>query len=126
LRLLLDTNVLLWALTNPQRLSAAAAEAIEDIENRVYLSVVSPWELSIKASLGNLPALEDLGPKLDEMHCDLLPIALPHAKAIQSLPHHHRDPFDRMLVAQAQIEGLTIVTSDRQIRRYQVAVLPAR
>lgn len=125
MKLLLDTNVLLWALTSPDRLSAAAAEAIEDVENRVYVSVVSPWEISIKTSRGNLPALNDLGPKLDDMHFDLLPIALPHAKAIESLPRHHGDPFDRMLIAQAQIEGLTIVTSDRQMRRYPVALLPA-
>ena len=106
-------------------MSTAAAEAIEDIENRVYVSVVSPWELSIKASRGNLPAFDDLGSKLVELRFDLLRIVLPHTKAIESLPHHHRDPFDRMLIAQAQIEGLTIVTSDRQMRRYPVAVLPA-
>jgi len=125
LRLLLDTNVLLWTLTIPERLSAAAARAIQDSENRVYVSVVSPWEISIKTSLGSLPALDDLEPQLAEMHFDLLPIALPHTKAIESLPHHHRDPFDRMLIAQAQVEGLTIVTSDREMRRYQVALLPA-
>jgi PIN domain nuclease of toxin-antitoxin system len=125
LKLLLDTNVLLWTLASPDRLSAAAVRAIEDVESRVYVSVVSPWEISIKASRGNLPTLDGLGSKLDEMHFDLLPIALPHVKAIESLPPHHGDPFDRMLIAQAQIEGLTIVTSDRHMRRYPVAVLPA-
>jgi len=125
LRLLLDTNVFLWTLTSPSRLSAAAAAAIEANENRVYVSVVSPWEISIKASRGNLPAFDDIGPQLDEMGFDLLPIALAHTKAIESLPHHHRDPFDRMMIAQAQVEGLALVTSDRDMRRYPVALLPA-
>jgi PIN domain nuclease of toxin-antitoxin system len=125
LKLLLDTNVLLWALTNPKRLSATAVTAIGSAENRVYVSVVSPWEISIKTSRGNLPRLDDLEPQLTEMSFDLLPITLRHTKGVELLPHHHGDPFDRMLIAQAQAESLTLVTSDRTMRRYPVAVLPA-
>lgn len=125
MKLLLDTNVLLWTLTSPDRLSAVAVETIEASENRVYVSVVSPWEISMKTSRGNLPVFDDLESQLAEMSFDLLPIGLRHTKAIESLPHHHGDPFDRMLIAQAQTEGLTLVTSDRAIRRYSVAVLPA-
>jgi PIN domain nuclease of toxin-antitoxin system len=123
-KLLLDTNVFLWALTSPHRLSAATTEAIETTENRVYVSVVSPWEIAIKTSKGTLPAFDDFGHQLEEMGFDLLSIALTHTKAVESLPHHHRDPFDRMLIAQAQAEDLTLVTSDRTIRRYPVATLP--
>jgi PIN domain nuclease of toxin-antitoxin system len=126
LRLLLDTNVLLWTLTNPSRLSRTAREAIEAGENSVHVSVVSPWEISIKTSLGNLPALDDLEPRLADMSFELLPIALRHAKAIEDLPHHHGDPFDRMLIAQTQVENLVLVTSDRKMRHYDIALLPAR
>lgn len=125
MRLLLDTNVLLWALIEPGRLSAATADAIGTTKNRIYFSVISPWEISIKVSRGNLPAFDDIGPLLDDMGFDLLPVSLTHAKGIESLPHHHRDPFDRMLIAQARIEGLTLVTSDRDIRRYPIATMSA-
>ena len=125
MKLLLDTSVLLWTLTNPSRLPSAATKAIRAEENQVYVSVVSPWEISIKGALGKLPIFDDLEPQLAEMRFDLLPISLDHTKVIESLPHHHGDPFDRMLIAQAQVEGLTLVTSDRHMRRYQVALFPA-
>ncbi len=125
LRLLLDTNALFWALTSPDRLSAEATATIGAEENDVFVSVVSPWELSIKKSYGKLRDPDDLEAQLVAKRFRLLPISIPHTRAIATLPHHHRDPFDRMLVAQAQIEGLTIVTSDRQITRYQVAAIRA-
>jgi PIN domain nuclease of toxin-antitoxin system len=123
--LLLDTHALIWALMTPDRLSMAAREAIQDETNRIFVSVVSPWEMAIKESRGRLRCPDDLEVRLEEMRCRLLPISVQHAAAIGSMPDHHRDPFDRMLIAQAQIEGLTIVTSDRQLQRYQVALLPA-
>lgn len=125
MRLLLDTQVLLWALMNPGRLSTAAIDAIETGENQILVSVASPWEISIKAALGNLAPPEDLELQLKEMRFELLPIALRHTEAVAFLPHHHGDPFDRMLVAQAQVDGLTLVSSDREIRRYPVSLLPA-
>jgi PIN domain nuclease of toxin-antitoxin system len=125
LRLLLDTQVLLWVLTRPGRLSAAATDAIEAGENRILVSIASPWEISIKAALGNLTPPDDLEFQLNEKRFELLPIALRHTEAVASLPHHHGDPFDRMLIAQAQVDGLTLVSSDREIRRYPVALLPA-
>jgi PIN domain nuclease of toxin-antitoxin system len=125
LRLLLDTQVLLWVLMKPERLSASAAGAIATGENRVFVSITSPWEISIKAALGNLTPPDDLELQLNEKRFELLPIALRHTEAVASLPHHHGDPFDRMLIAQAQVDGLTLVSSDREMRRYPVALLPA-
>lgn len=125
MKLLLDTQVLLWVLMKPGRLSAAAADAIETAENRIFVSMASPWEISIKAALGNLTPPDDLEAQLNEKHFELLPIALRHTEAVAFLPHHHGDPFDRMLVAQAQVDGLTLVSSDREIRRYPVSLLPA-
>lgn len=123
--MLLDTQVLLWVLMKPRRLSVAATDAIEAGENRVFVSMASPWEISIKAALGNLTPPDDLERQLNEKRFELLPIAIRHTEAVAFLPHHHRDPFDRMLVAQAQVDGLTLVSSDREIRRYPVALLPA-
>jgi len=125
LRLLLDTQVLIWVLTDPKRLSERAGNAITTGENRVFVSLVSPWEMAIKTALGNLAPPDDLESQLSEKRFELLPIALRHTRAVASLPHHHRDPFDRMLIAQAQVDGMTLVTSDRKIERYQVALLPA-
>ena len=125
MRLLLDTQVLIWTLLQPDRLLATTREAIQDEANDVLVSIASPWEIAIKKSLGNLDPPDDLDVQLTEKRIALLPISLRHTGAIESLPHHHGDPFDRMLVAQAQTDGLTIVTSDRRIARYQVAVMRA-
>ncbi len=125
MRLLLDTQVLIWTLLQPNRLLATTQEAIEDGANDVFVSIASPWEIAIKKSRGNLDPPDDLEVQLAEKRFSLLPISLSHTRAIESLPHHHGDPFDRMLVAQAQTNGLTIVTSDHKIARYQVAVMRA-
>jgi PIN domain nuclease of toxin-antitoxin system len=125
LRLLLDTQVLIWALLNPGRLLDTTREAIQDEANDVFVSIASPWEIAIKKSRGNLDPPTDLEVQLAKRRFSLLPISLAHTRAIESLPHHHGDPFDRMLVAQAQTDGMTIVTSDHKIARYQVAVMRA-
>lgn len=125
MKLLLDTNVLIWALANPARLSTVATDTLEDSDNEVLVSMVSPWEIAIKSALGNLPPLTDLEAQLEDKRFELLPISLHHTEAVTSLPHHHGDPFDRMLIAQAQVEGLTLVTSDREIRRYPISIFPA-
>jgi PIN domain nuclease of toxin-antitoxin system len=124
LRLLLDTQILIWTLTNHKRLSEQAKAAIAAGENRVFVSVVSPWEMAIKTARGNLAPPDDLEAQLSEKRFELLPIALRHTQAVTFLPHHHGDPFDRMLIAQAQVDGMTLVTSDRKIAHYQVTLLP--
>lgn len=125
MRLLLDTHVLIWAISNPGRLSISAQRAIASRENEVYVSVISPWEIAIKKSRHRIEDLVALDPVLKDSEFELLPVLLRHTRAIESMPHHHRDPFDRMLVAQAVVDGMTIVTADRKLTRYQVALLPA-
>lgn len=125
MRLLLDTNALFWTLIEPKRLSSEAASAIEDESNEVYVSVVSAWEIGVKRAKGRLEMPMALGPMLAETRFEALSVTLDHALAVESLPHRHHDPFDRLLVAQAQLENLVLVTSDREIRRYPIAVLPA-
>ena len=104
---------------------ADARAAIRDAENQVFVSVVSAWEATIKEQSGKLRMPSDLAEQLDANRLVPVPITLDHALAAGALPLHHRDPFDRMLVAQAQLESLTIVTSDRMFAAYGVAVLPA-
>ena len=125
MRLLLDTHALLWALVEPARLSATAIDAIEAHDNDVYVSIVSPWEMAIAKARGRMDPPDDLQEQLDQRRFRLLPVTLQHTRMVESLPHHHRDPFDRMLVVQAQVEGLTIVTVDRLLRRYPVSLLSA-
>lgn len=125
LRLLLDTHTLLWALKEPERLAARSAAAIAAEDSRVFVSVVSPWELAIAEARGRLSTPGDLEAHLERNRFEQLPVTLRHVELIRSMAHHHKDPFDRMLIAQAQVEGLTLVTSDREIRRYPVSIFPA-
>ena len=125
LRLLLDTHVLIWALDNPSRLSRKAGAAIEDEENEVFVSVVSPWELAVKGPREGLRLPDGLEAKLDQHRFDMLPVLYRHTEPIGEMPYHHRDPFDRMLVAQAVVDNLTIVTADRKLTEYQVSLMPA-
>ena len=124
-RLLLDTHVLLWWLSHDPALGPAAHQAIRDAQNEVYVSAATTWEASIKKALGKLEAPDDLDRIVEEERFLKLPISLYHGQMAGQLPAYHRDPFDRMLVAQAQAEGLTIVTADRNIPRYGVCTLPA-
>lgn len=126
MRLLLDTHALLWWLEEHPALSRAAYAAIADRETTVAVSAASLWEISTKQNLGKLrPPVDDVVGSLTANRLEALTITPEHAWAAGQLPLHHRDPFDRILVAQAQLEGLTIVTRDPDIARYQVAILPA-
>ena len=124
MRLLLDTHVLLWWLDDDPRLGVAAREAIAGADHAM-VSTASAWEIGIKQSLGRLRGPEDLTGELAANRFDVLDIGLAHALAAAALPRHHDDPFDRMLIAQAAAEGLTLVTADAQILRYGVDVLRA-
>ncbi len=123
MRLLLDTQVLLWALLDDARLGRRAREEIADGRNDVLISAASAWEISIKQSIGKLRAPRDLPDQLRRARFDVLEIGLSHALAVGRLPSHHRDPFDRMLVAQAMTERLTLVTADPAIVQYDVETL---
>jgi PIN domain nuclease of toxin-antitoxin system len=124
-KLLLDTHALLWWLTNDPTLSQAARAAIARPEADVAVSAASAWELAIKAALGKMTVPADLDEQLVHHQFSPLAITLPHALLAGSLPRHHEDPFDRMLVAQAQMEGMTLVTRDSRIGLYGVPTLPA-
>jgi PIN domain nuclease of toxin-antitoxin system len=125
LKLLLDTHALLWTLLAPGRLSPMAADAIEDAANDVFVSVISAWEIEIKRAKGKLPLPRPLKDALAEQRFKTLPVTLREVLAVESLPRRHLDPFDRMLIAQARLGDMTLVTSDREVRHYPVATLPA-
>ena len=123
--LLLDTHVVLWWLEEPGLLRAEAREAIVHPNHDVYVSVASAWEMNIKSALGKLRIPDDLPQVLDANEFEVLDVTLSHAMGLRDLPAVHRDPFDRLLIAQARIEGLTIVTRDPRIGQYDVPVLAA-
>jgi PIN domain nuclease of toxin-antitoxin system len=124
-RLLLDSQIVLWSLHSPERLSAEAVAAIIDPVNSVDVSVASLWELAIKQSIGKLTVDADLRKHLALQSFAELPVLGEHTLVVRDLPMHHRDPFDRLLIAQAMCEGLTIVTADRAFAAYDVPIMPA-
>jgi PIN domain nuclease of toxin-antitoxin system len=107
----------------PHRIGAKAREAIGGGDNEILISAVVIWEVAIKRRLGKLDAPADLLARLERADVDLLPITARHADRVGSLPMHHQDPFDRLLVAQADTEGLTLASADDAMRRYEVEVL---
>lgn len=123
MRLLLDTHTILWWLDDSSELSDDV-KGLLDTEPAVYLSAVSPWEIAIKQSLGKLEGPNDLAERARDSQFTPMPVTAGHGVRAGQLPAHHRDPFDRLLIAQAQIEGLTLVTRDKWIPQYEVQVLP--
>ena len=124
MRLLLDTNALLCWLAD-EGLTVQARDAIADPENFVVVSAVSAWEISVKRALGKLTAPDDLEHQVQAGGFIPLPITIAHGVAAGQLARHHDDPFDRMLIAQALAEGLTIVTRDKRFNDYNVSLIPA-
>ncbi|HEY4094983.1 MAG TPA: type II toxin-antitoxin system VapC family toxin [Baekduia sp.] len=122
MRLLPDTHVVLWWFDEPERLSARARTLLEDDDNPILFSAAVVWEAAIKQALGKLDSLADYDLLLDEGGATPLPINSAHAQAAAALPLHHRDPFDRILVAQAQIEGAVLLTADPAMRAYDVRI----
>ena len=127
MRLLLDTHSFLWFIAGSTKLSARARSLIEDTSNESLLSVASLWEMAIKVSLNKLSLarpFETLIPdQLTINAVDLMGITINHATAIATLPFHHRDPFDRLLVAQALVEGMPFVSADTAFDAYSVTRL---
>jgi PIN domain nuclease of toxin-antitoxin system len=124
-RLLLDTHALLWWLADDRRLSTEAREAIADGKNVVAVSAASAWEISIKRALGKLDAPEDLEAQIELNGFVALPITLADGVAAGLLPRHHDDPFDRMLVSQADSGRWIVMTRDTRFSLYGVDLLPA-
>jgi PIN domain nuclease of toxin-antitoxin system len=126
-KLILDTSALLWVLLTPANLSATAARLLSDPANLLFVSVASLWEITIKVGIGKLAIpnsdIEEVIANLAAFRIRVLPIRSEDLKALQALPPHHKDPFDRIIVAQAQVEGIPIVTTDQRIQQYAVRVL---
>ncbi len=127
MKLLLDTHVLFWWLIEPNRLSGTAFAVIEADDSEVFVSIASCWEMAIKVGLGKWPEaallLDTFDTELQKAEFMLLPIGTVHARTAGLLQSPHRDPFDRLLAAQAQIEGLTLVTADAKLAALGAPVL---
>lgn len=121
--LLLDTHALLWWLSDDPALKAEAREAIRESSTIIYVSAASAWEISIKKALGKLDSPDDLHAALAANHFHPLAITIGHAVGAGRLPRHHDDPFDRMLIAQAQAEQLTLLTHDTMFRPYGIPII---
>lgn len=123
-RVLVDTNVVIWMLAgNRKRVSKAAATVLEDDRVQIFVSAVTVWEIATKRSLGKLKAPADWARSLNVIGLEPLPITALHAEAVEHLPWHHRDPFDRFLVAQAGVEGMALVSADSQMNAYDVDLI---
>lgn len=123
MRLLLDTHTVLWFAEDSPKLSAASIRAIEDPTNEILLSAVIPWEIAIKRAVGKLETSDEYLRLLRDAGAVELPVTIAHAQAVEHLPQHHGDPFDRLLIAQAQAENAAIVTDDSRIRKYDVGTV---
>ena len=127
MRLLLDTHTFVWLDASPDQLSAEAHDILQDPGNDLLLSIVSVWEIQIKAQLGRLELRGDLARIIQDQQesngIELLPITIPHILALSELPLHHGDPFDRLLISQARVEDIVLVSRDRIFSRYAVDVL---
>ena len=124
MRYLLDTHVLLWSRASPERLSPDVVALLQSTDNTLYVSMATLWECAIKVCIGKL-AVPDGFFRIVANDYEILDIELAHLEATLRLPLLHRDPFDRLLVAQAQLGGLTLVTRDRNVIRYQVPIVQA-
>ena len=124
MRYLLDTHTLLWARSVPDRLSGEALAVLQSTESILHVSMASLWECAIKTAIGKLAVPEGFY-RIVAGDYEILGIEVAHVEVCAGLPLHHRDPFDRLLVAQAQLGGLTLVTRDRNIAMYDVPTVPA-
>ncbi|MCY3599529.1 MAG: type II toxin-antitoxin system VapC family toxin [Gemmatimonadetes bacterium] len=125
MRLLLDTHAFLWWVSDFRHIAESARQAIADPDSEVFVSAVSGWEIAIKKAKGRLAAPDNLAAVVEEKRFAHLPLTFDHAERAATLPLHHRDPFDRMLIAQARAEGLILVTRDSRIPLYDVPTLRA-
>jgi PIN domain nuclease of toxin-antitoxin system len=127
MRFLLDTHTWLWAISAPERLRHSGGELIADPENTILFSAVSALEIAIKGSLGKLtlpePAWQFVPARVESFGMSVLPIYMTHSLRVASLPQHHGDPFDRLLVAQCQIERVPLMTADAAIGAYDIEIL---
>ena len=126
MRLIINTHAFLWCTVKDERLSQKVIDAVEDIDNEIYLSVASVWEMVIKYQLGKLilPSVPDIfiAGQVEINEFEILPVNLYHALEIGNLPFHHKDPFDRMLIAQSKIENMPVISSDGRLKDYGIEI----
>ncbi|ANE54113.1 type II toxin-antitoxin system VapC family toxin [Methylomonas sp. DH-1] len=127
MKLLLDTHIFLWLNDDPKQLASTVQTLLSSGEHELYLSIATPWEIQIKCQLGKLslamPIEELVDKNRTENNIQLLPVELSHISYLAQLPPHHKDPFDRILIAQAIVEDMTIITADHAFTNYSVPVL---
>jgi PIN domain nuclease of toxin-antitoxin system len=123
--LLLDTEAFIWWDDNDPRLGGTARLAIQHASD-VYVSAASAWEIAIKMSLGKLRTSRRPHVAVEEAGFHQLPVTFEHAEAVRTLPRHHRDPFDRLIIAAARVEGWSVLTSDEQFEKYDIELVDAR
>ena len=127
MKILIDTSCWLWSLTEPEHLNGRTRDLLADPGLPLFLSAASSWEIAIKAALGKLklpePPDKYIPSRMAAFNIEGLPVENEHALRVFTLPPHHRDPFDRILIAQAQVEGMTILTADRSFAPYKVKIL---
>ena len=127
MKYLLDTHIFLWLNNSPEKLSKTALDICSNFESELYLSYVTPWEVQIKTQLGNLkikqPIRKMIKVQQEENNMQLLSIQLNHIENLNNLPQIHRDPFDRLLIAQALSEELTLISADKKIKQYDIEVI---
>lgn len=126
MKILLDTHVFIWLDTQPEKLSKTAMDICQDTDNQLYLSMASVWEMQIKVQLGKLqlkmPLADMLTMQQQENDLKVLNIALTHIYQLQTLPFHHNDPFDRIIIAQSVLEGMTLISVDEKFKSYDISV----
>jgi len=123
---LIDTNVLLWSLENSPKLSKKAREAITNSENEIYVSIASIWEIAIKLSIGKLDlafTLDDIIEEIDYLGFIILPISLDALREVRTMPFHHKDPFDRLIIGQAQVGKIVVISSDQKFMSYNIKII---
>lgn len=125
--IILDTQIILWAINGDKRLTKKDSLVFLDPDNTLYFSIAGYWEIAIKTSIGKLQ-LSDQWPKIIKREMQhnfikLLPITMQHCNCLAKLPFHHRDPFDRIIIAQAQIEKMTLLSSDSQFKKYSIDLI---
>jgi len=127
MKVLLDTHAFLWWITDDPKLSSRAREIISNIKNELFFSAASGWEISIKVQIGRLKLPDEpqrfIHGQMRTNAIQSLPILMSHALHVSTLPDHHRDPFDRLLIAQAQLEGFPILSADPQMAKYQIEAI---
>ena len=122
MNILLDTQVFLWHIGGSPLLKLKDSKIIEDSSHTKFLSIASIWEIAIKTSLGKLAITQPLN-RIIPKEINILDISIPHLMEVQKLPFHHRDPFDRLIIAQASVEGMTVMSRDRDFKMYDIPLM---